>query len=42
VTNQINVPEVGHSITVDADTARVVARVGRAVIADTNTALDPA
>jgi uncharacterized protein (DUF427 family) len=39
VTNQIKVPDASHPITIDGDTAHVIARVGRAVIADTNAAL---
>ena len=36
VTNQIKVPSANHPITIDADTARVVGRVGDTVIADNN------
>jgi uncharacterized protein (DUF427 family) len=36
---QIRVPDADHPITVDADTSRVVARVGDVIIADTNAAL---
>jgi uncharacterized protein (DUF427 family) len=39
VTNQIKVPDADHPITIDADTVRVVARVGDTVIADTSAAL---
>jgi uncharacterized protein (DUF427 family) len=39
VTNEIKVPDGDHPITIDSDTARVVARVGGTVIADTNAAL---
>jgi uncharacterized protein (DUF427 family) len=39
VTNEIKVPSASHPITIDADTARVVARVGDTVIADTRAAL---
>jgi uncharacterized protein (DUF427 family) len=39
VTKQIKVPDVDHPITIDADTVRVVARVGDTVIADTSAAL---
>jgi uncharacterized protein (DUF427 family) len=39
VTNEIKVPGADHPITIDADTARVVARVGDTIIAETNAAL---
>jgi len=39
VTNEIKVPDEDHPITIHADTARVVARVGGTVIADTDAAL---
>jgi uncharacterized protein (DUF427 family) len=39
VTNQIKVPNASHPITIDADTARIVGRVGDTVIADSNAAL---
>jgi uncharacterized protein (DUF427 family) len=39
VTSQIKVPDASHPVTIDADIARVVARVRLAVIADTNAAL---
>ena len=39
MTNEIKVPDGDHPITIDSDTARVVARVGGTVIADTNAAL---
>jgi uncharacterized protein (DUF427 family) len=35
----IKVPDVAHPITIDADTTRVVARVGDTVIADTSEAV---
>jgi uncharacterized protein (DUF427 family) len=39
VTKEIKVPDVNHPISIDADTARVVARAGDTVIADTSAAL---
>jgi uncharacterized protein (DUF427 family) len=39
VTKEIKVPNADHPITIDADTVRVVARVGDTVIADTGAAL---
>jgi uncharacterized protein (DUF427 family) len=39
VTKEIKVPDADHPITIDADTVRVVARVGDTVIADTSAAL---
>jgi uncharacterized protein (DUF427 family) len=37
--DHIEVPDADHPITIDTDTARVVARVADTVIADTNAAL---
>jgi uncharacterized protein (DUF427 family) len=39
VTKEIKIPDADHPITIDADTVRVVARVGDTVIADTSAAL---
>jgi uncharacterized protein (DUF427 family) len=39
MTNQRRVPDADHPITIDSDTARVVARVRDTVIAETNAAL---
>ena len=39
MTDDIKVPDADHTITIDTDTIRVVARVGDTVIADTNAAL---
>jgi uncharacterized protein (DUF427 family) len=39
VTKEIKVPDANHPITIDADPARVIARVGGTVIADTTAAL---
>jgi uncharacterized protein (DUF427 family) len=39
VAKEIKVPDADHPISIDADIARVVARVGGTVIADTNAAL---
>jgi uncharacterized protein (DUF427 family) len=39
VTKEIKVPDANHPISIDADPARVVARVGEVVIADTSAAL---
>jgi uncharacterized protein (DUF427 family) len=39
VTKEIKVPDANHPITIDADPARVIARVGDTVIADTTAAL---
>jgi uncharacterized protein (DUF427 family) len=39
VTKEIKVPDANHPITIDAGPARVVARVGDTVIADTGAAL---
>ena len=39
VTRHIKVPDTDHPITIDADTARVIVRVGDTVIADTSAAL---
>ena len=39
MTRQIKVPNENHPITIDADTVRVVARVGDTVIASTSAAL---
>jgi uncharacterized protein (DUF427 family) len=39
VTKEIKIPDANHPISIDADPARVVARVGEVVIADTSAAL---
>jgi uncharacterized protein (DUF427 family) len=39
VTKQVKVPDANHPISIDAGSARVVARVGDTVIADTGAAL---
>ena len=39
MTKQVKLPDANHPISIDADTARVVARVADTVIADTSAAL---